>query len=260
MSDELKTYLKTEGKDLLKNLGNPVHQFRKGWEVILRNTEGQGNPYADGLSVITGSVRSNYYDGKNHNNNSKPFVSRVFGAENKITNEHYDPNQNYIRLYALRDATGFKRSKYNPGIYMGTKYEKLPGYEGNYYNIEHLEIPEYMKPYVDQLGWKTVSIDKDFLLNDPYINVDNTYDARNHYVTVSGNAKNPTVRFDDVFDIKYDWINKLNNPTRVIQVLNSEYVPNEKQGDARNATESIMTKVLGDAFPNYLPEVIVTPE
>ena len=260
MNEELKTYLKTEGGDFLKSMINPNYKFKKFMELMLRNTEGQGNVTEDGLSILTGPFRSNYYDGKIHTT-GKPILNRPVGASSfYFSNENYDPSHNHIRLFTLKDTNGFQKSKHDAGVYKNTKYEKLPAYEENYYNIEHLEIPEYMKPYIDQLNGKHVSINKDILLKSRNIDFDNTYDARNHYVSIYGDNKNPNIRFDDVFDISLDWVNKLNNPYRLTQVLSSEYVPGNKESDATRATEDILSKILETHFENYLPEITVFPD
>lgn len=174
---------------------------------LIRNTEATGELLSEAASIFTGPLRINYYDGKIHRNT----INSPIAAQDEYTTNHWNNNRNIVNLFTNQDDTGFEPSKLGVGSYRGTKFEKFPAYEGNYYNIDTLYVSPKSKKFFDSNLNKRFQQDHD-VLKGGMTNYEGIDDVQHYGMTPRNINGNYYVDFEDVWDADRGGFNSRNYP------------------------------------------------
>lgn len=191
---------------------------------IIRNTEGTGKLLSEIGSVLTGPLRINYYDGKMHKNTIKSPIA----AQDEFTTNHWNNDRNIVNLFTYQDDTGFEPSKLGVGSYRGTKFEKFPAYEGNYYNIDTLYVSPKSKKFFDNNLNKRFQQDHDTLTGG-MTNYEGIDDVQHYGMIPRSIDGNYYVDFEDVWDADRGGFNSRNYPFILNQRLPVVFTDNKEK-------------------------------
>lgn len=180
----------------------------------LSRSSGTNNVHDAALSIVGNTILpgydTRYYTGRRYTpmQYSDSEYSDKYGTtelETLINSQE----KNYIRASTIGDFTGFKKSS-TKGRYQDIpEYRNLPAVIDRFYT-DTLYVPTPAKPVFDRNIGKSYRLSADSILvnvNWPYVN--DTYDARNHYITFNiNNQRQPYAFMEDVFNTNNTIVDK----------------------------------------------------
>lgn len=209
------------GAKQLRSFGNPVSHIAN-W--ALSRSGGTNNVPGAVLAILGNTVipgfDTRYYTGRvytpqqysNVNYNDKHGTTELETLINPR-------ERNYIRAATLGDFSGFIRSTTRGRYQHIPEYRNLPAVYDKFYT-DTLYAPTIAENNFDRNLGKSYRLSTDSTLvnvNWPYVN--DTYDARNHYITFERNNQGePSAFLEDVFNTNNSFVDRyLINPIIVNQ-------------------------------------------
>lgn len=219
---------KLPGQSIIDFIVDKTGYRRAMTNALLRNANGTAG-WDEFINIPRNAVSpTGYYTGKIYTNpKAEDIISEESGPNYYSIEE--DSNGNMINLYTHQDDRGFEPSKIGVGIYKNdSRFNKLPAYQGNYYNIDTLYLPtsqqESFKNNLDKS--KLINHDQS-LIGMSQEQVDGTYDAKNFYITPRYINGQYYIDMEDVFDLDKFGLDGKNYPFIINQRLPVKFTDNE---------------------------------
>lgn len=185
--------------------------------ALIRNTIGSGDYIAELDAKLEGN--SDYYDGKMHDN------SRY----NRLTTPEWNNDRNIVNLYTQQDDWGFTPSTIGAGRYMNNQdYKGLPAYEGNFYGVKQIYVPNSAKGYFDQNLNREYLQDHD-VLTKGMKSVEGLDDVQHYWMTPRKINNQYYIDFEDIWDIDRAGLNSQNYPFILNQRLPIIFTDDEEK-------------------------------
>ena len=178
---------------------------RKIASYLLQRTGGTNSISGASASILSNAipgVSTRYYDGRVHTPQQytdQKYNDRHGTTELETTVAH--DNKNYVKSASENTYNGFTLSPTRGRYSYMPKYSNSVAVNDTFYGDTIYAPKEAEKKYINNLG-KSFRLSTDSTLQGAqYKYIDNTYDARNHYITFTkGKAGEYTPFLEDVFN------------------------------------------------------------
>lgn len=205
--------------------------MRKVSNWALARSGGTNNILGGAISIFNNIIPGNstrYYTGRIHRpiEYSNPSKNARHGTTELETLDN-SKEKNYIRASTIGDFSGFTPSNTKGRYQHHPRYSNLPAVTDRFYT-DTIYAPNLARDTFYQNLNKSYIISTDSTLNGAkYDYIDDTYDARNHWITIQQNDGQPQVFLEDVFNTNKDFID--NN--FLDQIIVNQTVPIEFTDD-----------------------------
>lgn len=196
--------------------------------AILRNANGTAG-WDEFINIpINMTDSKGYYTGKIYTNPKAEEIISNESGPNYYSIEK-DTSGNMINLYTHQDDTGFEPSEIGVGIYKNNaKFNRLPAYQGNYYNIDTLYLPASQQESFKRNLNVSKNINHDqSLVGMSQKQVNGIYDAKNFYITPRDVNGQYYIDMEDVFDLDKFGLDSQNYPFIINQRLPVKFTNDE---------------------------------